>query len=614
MAQPQTNIRAVITAEDHSRAVLDGFANSVSNVGSAVAGTLRTAALAFGAAGAAAASFALKGAADFEQTRIGLENMLGSADKAKSVLADVSKFAADTPFEFPELAQAVRQLVAFGFSAEDGVKTMKQLGDVSAAVGAPINDLAYLMGTLRTQGRAFTVDIRQFAQRGIPIYEYLAKVLNTNEKAISEMIETGKIGFPEVEKAFAAMTGEGGKFHNTMQKQSKSLSGLFSTLKDNVAAAAREFVGINTEGDILAGSIMDRLKTALTRLTSSLQGAAPAAALFADALGAVFDTITGNDPTIRKGQEALIPFVVWLNTTRDAIISIAQQIAGYLGPKLQDLWISITQNLIPVLSRLWKEILQPLIPVIGTALVVALGAVLDVTNLLITAFSGIATWMLDNKEHVIALTAAFAGFYVVLNQGAIITAFNNGINAIIIGMNTLRLITIPSLLTSLAMFGPAAIALGAVAAAFVAIQHAADEAHKAIDGANEAIASKQRQDDDLILRARRLRAEGKVDEARRLENIVLSGQRASGGPVAANSAYLVGERGPEVIVPRTAGEVIPNNRLKELGSNSSPVNIILHVGMFAGTEMELRKLSMKVLQGAKEAAAMKNMTVQELLA
>lgn len=37
--------------------------------------------------------------------------------------------------------------------------------------------------------------------------------------------------------------------------------------------------------------------------------------------------------------------------------------------------------------------------------------------------------------------------------------------------------------------------------------------------------------------------------------------RAVGGPVAANSPYLVGERGPELFVPRTAGAIVPNNRL-----------------------------------------------------
>lgn len=39
------------------------------------------------------------------------------------------------------------------------------------------------------------------------------------------------------------------------------------------------------------------------------------------------------------------------------------------------------------------------------------------------------------------------------------------------------------------------------------------------------------------------------------------GKRASGGPISANTPYLVGERGPEIIVPRSAGQVIPNNRI-----------------------------------------------------
>jgi len=186
----QANIKAVITAEDRSGAVMQGFTNKVSGFSKTAIGIAKKASVAFAAATVAATGFAVKSAADFEQTRIGLENMLGSADKARILLGKVSKFAAETPFEFPELAQATKQLVAFGFSAEDAFKTMTQLGDVSAAIGTPINDLAYLMGTLRTQGRAFTIDIRQFAQRGVPIYEYLAKVLKTNTKEITLRIYT----------------------------------------------------------------------------------------------------------------------------------------------------------------------------------------------------------------------------------------------------------------------------------------------------------------------------------------------------------------------------------------------------------------------------------------
>jgi hypothetical protein len=41
----------------------------------------------------------------------------------------------------------------------------------------------------------------------------------------------------------------------------------------------------------------------------------------------------------------------------------------------------------------------------------------------------------------------------------------------------------------------------------------------------------------------------------------LSGARASGGPVSAGGAFLVGEQGPEIFVPRSSGQIIPNGAM-----------------------------------------------------
>lgn len=308
------NVKAVITAEDRSQAALKGFSNKVTGMGTAVSGAIKGTAIALGTATVAATAFAVKSAASFEQTRIGLENMLGSADQARAVLKQISDFAARTPFEFPELAESVKQLVAFGFSGEDAIKTMKQLGDVSAAIGAPMGDLTYLMGTLRTQGRAFTIDIRQFAQRGIPIYEYLAKVLNTNTKEITAMIEAGQIGFPEVQKAFQAMTSEGGNFHNTMEKQSKSLTGLMSTLRDTIGMTARELVGITQAGDIKQGSLFDFL---------------------------------------RQGAQQLIAILPTLVTQMKATAVIISQT---FGQSVSALFFTLSEKVIPSIQRLWQAL------------------------------------------------------------------------------------------------------------------------------------------------------------------------------------------------------------------------------------------------------------------
>src|SRR5688500_14945260 len=76
----------------------------------------------------------LKLAADYEQAEISLTTMLGSAERAKSLLGELSSFAASTPFEFPELVAATTKLVAFGTEQAKILPTLTTLGDVAAGV------------------------------------------------------------------------------------------------------------------------------------------------------------------------------------------------------------------------------------------------------------------------------------------------------------------------------------------------------------------------------------------------------------------------------------------------------------------------------------------------
>ena len=50
----------------------------------------------------------------------------------------------------------------------------------------------------------------------------------------------------------------------------------------------------------------------------------------------------------------------------------------------------------------------------------------------------------------------------------------------------------------------------------------------------------------------------------------ISGSRASGGPVAMGSSYLVGERGPELFTPSSSGNITPNGGM---GGNTITVNV-----------------------------------------
>ena len=154
--------------------------------------------------------------------------------RPKQTLAKLRKLGAETPFEFPELADAGRKLIAFGESADTVPETLRRIGDVSAGIQAPIGEIAEIYGKARVQGRLFAEDVNQLTGRGVPVIGELAKQFGVNESQVRKLVESGQVGFPQIEKAFINMTSQGGKFAGMMETQSKTTKGLFSTLKDSV--------------------------------------------------------------------------------------------------------------------------------------------------------------------------------------------------------------------------------------------------------------------------------------------------------------------------------------------------------------------------------------------
>jgi tape measure domain-containing protein len=192
------------------------------------------AAFAGGASALAGGIKAVTSAANFEQTQVAFATLIGDAAKAEQTLAQLRELGAQTPFEFPELADAGRKLIAFGEGADTVAATLARIGDVSAGVQAPINEIAELYGKARVQGRLFAEDINQLTGRGIPIIGELAKQFGVSDSEVKKLIESGQVGFPAIEQAFINMTSQGGKFAGMMAAQSKTTNGLFSTLKDTI--------------------------------------------------------------------------------------------------------------------------------------------------------------------------------------------------------------------------------------------------------------------------------------------------------------------------------------------------------------------------------------------
>jgi tape measure domain-containing protein len=212
--------------------------------------------------------YGLKMGNTIQQASIAFDTMLGSVEGRQKLMKDITDFAKNTPFERFELIDSSKLLLAMGVSADKIIPSMKMLGDISAGVGANVKDVAFVFGQVKAQGQAYTQDLNQFATRGIPVYEELAKVLGISVSALRKGMTDGKIkvGFQDIETAFGNLTNEGGKFYNLMDKQSKSMGGILSNLKDNMDTFILRMMGVSDEGDIRAGSIFDIVSTKLMDL------------------------------------------------------------------------------------------------------------------------------------------------------------------------------------------------------------------------------------------------------------------------------------------------------------------------------------------------------------
>lgn len=222
-------------------------------------------------------------AAEVEQTTLAFEVMLGSAQRATEMLGDLRKFAAETPFGSKDTIDAARQLKAYGIAADQVLPSLRVIGDITAGLGGRTNlsDMAYLFGTLASQGRAFSKDIYQFTNRGVDLLPGLAEQFKVTKAEVMGLVEEGRVGFPEVARALESLRGPGGQFENLMARQSQTLAGLFEQAKDAWDLGKIKLGQIVIEETGLKDAVRD-FDAFSKRLTSGLDSIRPAVRFVGD--------------------------------------------------------------------------------------------------------------------------------------------------------------------------------------------------------------------------------------------------------------------------------------------------------------------------------------------
>ena len=227
-AERETNkLASAATQASGASRGLSGAMSALSQIGLGVS----LAGITYGLVSAGKASLQL--AMDMEQTKIAFTTMTGSATIAQQHLNELRDFAARTPFQFTDLVESSKQMQAFGFSAQEVVPMLTDIGDAVAALGGGserIQRVTLALGQMQNLGHVSGRDMLQLVEAGIPAWKYLADAIGVTTGEVQKMSEKGLI--PADQAIQAILAGMHEDFGGLMAKQAETAAGKISNLVD----------------------------------------------------------------------------------------------------------------------------------------------------------------------------------------------------------------------------------------------------------------------------------------------------------------------------------------------------------------------------------------------
>ena len=239
---------------------LNAIEHKTQSFGSSIKRTI--AALGLGKLAKDFASAGISFNASIEQYQTSFEVMTGSAEKAAQITQQLKQIAANTPFELPQLADTTQLLMNYGFTADDAMKKMQMLGDISQGSADKMTRIATAYGQMSSAGKVSLEDVKQMIEAGFNPLQEISKSTGESMASLYDRISDGSLSVDEITASMERSTSAGGKYFQSMDKQSQTLNGKISTLKDTF----NEFAGKAMQGlsDVLSNTVIPALTGVLS--------------------------------------------------------------------------------------------------------------------------------------------------------------------------------------------------------------------------------------------------------------------------------------------------------------------------------------------------------------
>lgn len=290
-----------------------GAKNDIGQLGSKIGSLVKGVAL--GYTGKTLVEYFIGSNADMETYLTSFETMLGSAEEAQSLMNNLKQMASVTPFETTDLTNATQILMSFGTEVKDVQSYLQMLGDISQGNKEKFNSLALVFGQVKSAGKLMGQDLLQFINVGFNPLQEMAKKTGRSMADLKKDMEDGKISFEMVADAMKSATSEGGLFYQAMEKQSKTMSGMLSTLKDNLAQFGRD------AGEKAFGQVKDSLQGLLDMIDEASKDGTldEIAEDIGNALNALISTLISTAKFLYEYKDAILAGVTAMVAFKSAL-------------------------------------------------------------------------------------------------------------------------------------------------------------------------------------------------------------------------------------------------------------------------------------------------------
>lgn len=333
--------------------------------------------------------FGVKYNAEIEQLQTSFEVMTGSAEKAKDIIKELQEIGAETPFEVKDLAKATNLLMSFGFGAEDAIDSMLMLGDIAQGSSEKLDTISKAYGRMVSSQKVTLEDMNMMIDSGFNPLQIIVENTGESMKSLYDRISKGTMSVEEITEAMKQATSEGGKYFQSMEKQSKTLNGQISTLKDNFSM----FAGVLAEDT--TNAITSEFLPAINDTIQSMQeafsedGFEGLAEAFAEGFTNILLMLVEKAPEVINVAVIMIQtFITAIQENLPMIINSAIQIITTLVQGILTMLPQILQMGIQIIVQLIQGIAQQaptLIPQTIDCIMLMVDTIIDNLDLIIEA-------------------------------------------------------------------------------------------------------------------------------------------------------------------------------------------------------------------------------------